>query len=402
MGPDSQGVSVGRAIISSVVDAPGDIMAWSVQRVVPAAGEESWTVLNPTHDVVAPVDRFLAHLSAVERSPATVRSYAFDLRDFVEFLDQAGLEWDRLRLEDLGRFVSWLRLSPAERGGNVTHLPRPVDHCSSSTINRKLSAVGSFYQFHQRHGVECEFLWSLRRGGSTGSWRPFLAHLGESPRRRREVKLRATKRTPRVLTADQVTVIVGACDHLRDRLLLALLAGTGMRIGEALGLRHEDIDTAGRVVRVQPRRNANRARAKTGARDIPVTPGLVRLFADYLFEEYGALDCDYVFVNLWAEPVGAPMTYASVIDLVARLRSRTGIHFTPHLFRHTYATELLNRDVPSEVVQKLLGHASVSTTIDTYSHLELRHVRAALESAGWLPTGDASAGHSDLVGGGIG
>jgi integrase len=124
--------------------------------------------------------------------------------------------------------------------------------------------------------------------------------------------------------------------------------------GEALGLRHEDIGTADRVVRVQPRRNANRARAKTGARDIPVTPGLVRLFADYLFEEYGSLDCDYVFVNHWADPVGAPMTYANVIDLVGRLRSRTGIHFTPHLFQHTYATELLNRDVPSEVVQKLL------------------------------------------------
>ena len=55
-------------------------MVWSVQRVVPPAGEESWTVVDPSHDVVAPVDRFLAHLSAVERSPATVRSYAFDLR----------------------------------------------------------------------------------------------------------------------------------------------------------------------------------------------------------------------------------------------------------------------------------------------------------------------------------
>lgn len=377
-------------------------MAWSVQRVVPPAGEESWTVLDPAHDVVAPVDRFLSHLSAVERSPATVRSYAFDLRDFVEFLDQAGVAWERVQLEDLGRFVSWLRLSPGERGGNVTHLPRAVDHCSAATINRKLSAVASFYQFHQRHGVECEFLWSLRHGGGTGSWRPFLAHLDESPRRRREVKLKAAKRTPRVLTPDQVTAIVDACDHLRDRLLFALLAGTGMRIGEALGLRHEDIDPAGRVVRVRSRRNVNRARAKTGARDIPVTPGLVRLFADYLFEEYGPLDCDYVFVNLWADPVGAPMTYPNVIDLVARLRDRTGIHFTPHLFRHTYATELLNRDVPSEVVQKLLGHASVSTRIDTYSHLELRHVRAALESAGWLPAWDAPADQANLVGGGIG
>jgi integrase/recombinase XerD len=267
-----------------------------------------------------------------------------------------------------------------------------VDHCSAATINRKLSAVGSFYQFHQRHGVECEFLWTIRKGGvSGGSWRPFLAHLGESPRRRREVKLRTTKRVPRVLTPAQVDTIVGSCDHLRDRFLFALLAGTGMRIGEVLGLRHEDIDTAGRLVRVRPRRNPNRARAKSGARDIPVTAGLVRVFADYLFEEYGPLDCDYVFVNLWAEPLGAPMTYANVIDLVARLRIRTGIRFTPHLFRHTYATELLNRDVPSEVVQKLLGHASVSTTIDTYSHLELRHVRASLERVGWLPAYDRTA-----------
>jgi hypothetical protein len=65
----------------------GGSVAWSVQRAVPPVGEESWTVLDP-HDVVAPVDRFLAHLSAVERSPATVRPYAFDLRDFVEFLAQ--------------------------------------------------------------------------------------------------------------------------------------------------------------------------------------------------------------------------------------------------------------------------------------------------------------------------
>lgn len=204
-------------------------MVWSVQRVVPPAGEEPWTVLDSAHDVVGAVDRFLAHLSAVERSPATVRSYAFDLRDYFELLDQMGLVWDRVQLEDLGRFVAWLRLSPAERGGNVTHLVRTVDHCSASTINRKLSAVGSFYQFHQRHGVECEFLWSLRRGGASGgSWRRFLAHLGESPQRRREVKLPTTKRTPRVLAPDQVTAIIDACDHLRDRLLFALLAGTGI------------------------------------------------------------------------------------------------------------------------------------------------------------------------------
>ncbi|HEY0691422.1 MAG TPA: site-specific integrase [Kribbella sp.] len=178
-------------------------MSWSVQRVVPPDGEESWTVLDPSHDVVAPVDRFLAHLRAVERSPATVRSYAFDLRDFVEFLNQAGVAWDEVRLEDLGWFVNWLRLSPAERGGNITRLPRAVDHCSASTINRKLSAVGWFPPAGRRR-VRVHVVAAPRREHRVVA--PVLALLGESPRRRRELK--TTKRVPRVLLADQITAVV--------------------------------------------------------------------------------------------------------------------------------------------------------------------------------------------------
>jgi integrase len=60
----------------------------------------------------------------------------------------------------------------------------------------------------------------------------------------------------------------------------------------------------------------------------------MRLYADYLNREYGALDSDYLFVNLWGEPVGHPMTYPAVYDLVGRLRRRTGVAFSPHLFRH--------------------------------------------------------------------
>jgi site-specific recombinase XerD len=364
-------------------------MPWSVQRVVLPVGEESWTVLDPAHDVVTAVDRFLAHLSAVDRSPTTVRSYAFDLRDYFAFLEQHNVPWADVRLEDVGRFVNWLRLAPNERSGPVVRLAQQADYCSASTINRKLSAVGSFYQFHHLHGTDVDFLRPVRGRGSGGSWQPLLAHLGRSSRARGELTPRSATRMPRAFSQDQVAAVLSACDHVRDRLLFSVLAGSGMRIGEALGLRHEDIDAAACVVRVRRRRNANSARAKTGDRDIPVQPGLVRMFADYLFEEYGTLDCDHVFVNLWSGPVGKPMTYAGVIDLVARLRERTGFHFTPHQFRHTYVTELLSRDVPSEVVQKLLGHSSVATTIDTYSHLEIRHVRTALVSAGWLSTTDA-------------
>jgi integrase/recombinase XerD len=65
---------------------------------------------------------------------------------------------------------------------------------------------------------------------------------------------------------------------------------------------------------------------------MPVTGRVIRLYADYLHAEYGDLDSDYVFVNPWSGPIGCPLTYQSVYDLVIRIRERTGITFGPHSF----------------------------------------------------------------------
>ena len=82
-----------------------------VQQVSPPDGStESWTVLDDDFAVIEPIDAFLAHLSAVERSPRTVRSYAFDLRDYLTFLESHRIDWATVCLEHLGRFVAWLRL----------------------------------------------------------------------------------------------------------------------------------------------------------------------------------------------------------------------------------------------------------------------------------------------------
>ena len=108
-----------------------------------------------------------------------------------------------------------------------------------------------------------DLLTRWRPGGRGGSWRPFLAHLGREPERRRVIALRSERRLPRELTAAEMTTLIEACERLRDRFLLTLLRGTGLRIGEALGLRHEDVDALRGVVVVRPRLNVNRARAKT-------------------------------------------------------------------------------------------------------------------------------------------
>ena len=120
-----------------------------------------------------------------------------------------------------------------------------------------------------------------RRGTRGGSWRPLLAHLGSRPERTRRIGLRAERRIPGTLDGEQVAAIVAACDRLRDRFLFTLLAETGLRIGEALGLRHSDIDAASRLVTVVPRANGNWARAKGGGRQVPVTARVIRLYSDF-------------------------------------------------------------------------------------------------------------------------
>jgi integrase len=363
-----------------------------VQRVLmPGSEVESWTVLGDDQVPLEPVERFLGYLTSIQKSPSTVKAYAHDLKDWFAYLMAGrGLDWQAVTVEDVAGFVAWLRLPPGCRDGKVAVLPTVESHCSAASVNRKLAALTSFCEFHARHGVRLAGLLTtmqpVGRRGSATSYKPFLHHVTKSgPRRGRAIKLKASRVRPDVLTAVEVQTILDACGHLRDRLLFAVLLDCGLRIGEALGLRHEDVDIAGRAVTVTPRPNDNRARAKAGiSRTVPASPELMRLYADYLTREYGSLDSDYVFVNLWSQPHGHPWTYAAVYDLVLRLRERTGIDFEPHQWRHTYATWLLRRGAGMESVKQLLGHASITTTIDTYGHLTVEDARRTLEAAGWF------------------
>ncbi|MGQ7788321.1 site-specific integrase [Nesterenkonia sp. K-15-9-6] len=360
-----------------------------VQRVVSPVNEvESWTVLDADGAPVAPIERYLAYLTRIERSPNTVKAYAHDLKDWFEFLSAEGLDWREVRLENVGEFVAWLRRPLHLRDGMIPVLPSVEHHCTESTVNRKLSALSAFYQHAVRHGIDLGELlrtWQLAGGRSSG-WKPFLHHISKkTPQSRRAISLNAMRKLPRVVTVAEVQAILDACDHLRDRFLFAVLFDTGIRIGEALGLRHEDIAAAGSQITVQPRTNDNGARSKSRAsRTIPVSAELVRLYADYLHLEYGDLDSDYVFVTLWGRPYGRPLTYAAVYDLVKRLRRRTGVDFDPHWYRHTAATRMLRDGVPIEVVSKLLGHADITTTTAVYGHLSVQDARKSLEEAGWF------------------
>lgn len=353
-----------------------------VQRVA-EGGRESWTVIGAARRPVEPIEAFLRWLTDTERSPNTVRAYAGDLRQFWEFISVRGYEWGDVGPEELGDFANWLR-RPAE---NVIVLARGESAREASTVNRKLAAVTAFYEFHHRQSAVpvAERLHPLWHRSGRGSFRPMLQGFAPLRSRSRPGRLPERRRLPRVLSLSEVEAILRAQTRVRDRLLFALLFQTGMRIGQALGLRHEDVVTwENRIELVCREDNANGARGKGGEGSVPVAAALMRLYAEYMHVEYGSVDSDYVFVNLWGGHVGRPMSYASVNDVVLRTRRTVGFHFTPHCFRHTYATLSRRAGVPLEVVSQLITHRSVQTTQEIYSHLDVEDLREELRQAGAL------------------
>jgi integrase/recombinase XerD len=369
-------------------------------------------VLGADHSVVAPIEEFLEHHRVIGSSPNTVRAYAKGLALWWGFLAREQVGWEEPGVGALRAFVTWLRtgLGPAVTPiGREATGPRAAP--AESTVAARLAAVVSFYRFqHEVHGRGAALARASMRSVRRGRYRPMLAHLeGRRERPASPLALRASvSGPPPVLTPVQVGAILDGCARLdqgrgewrgslRDRLLFATLAETGMRLGEALCLVHADWHT-GRgetpFVEVVPREHPHGLRTKGGrSRRIYVSDRLERLYGDYLWsltdaaEAAGRVVADdwFVFVNLAREPRFRALRAENVYATVGRLRRRLGpavpADFTPHWFRHAHATALLLAGVAEHVVMRRLGHADIQTTIDLYGWVtEDAQMRAV---AGW-------------------
>jgi len=381
-----------------------------VQAMDVAGGGRTWTVLGDDHLPVAPVEEFLEHHRVLGSSPNTVRSYAKGLELWWGFLVREGAGWEDPSVGTLRAFVTWLRTGLSSAVVSIA-AEAETRGPAEATVGARLAAVVSFYRFqHDVHGRGAMLARASTRQVRSGRYRPMLAHLeGRRDRRASPLRLRSpASGPPPVLTPSQVQAILEACARydpvsgewrgsLRDRLLFATLAETGMRLGEALCLQHADWRT-GRgetpLVEVVPREHPHGQRTKGGRpRRIYVSDTLERLYSDYvwlladLVDAAGRVLADdwFVFVNLAREPRFSAMRPESVYARVGRLRRRLGdtvpVEFTPHWFRHTHATALLLAGVPEHVVMRRLGHADIQTTIDLYGWVtEDAELRAV---AGW-------------------
>jgi integrase/recombinase XerD len=341
-----------------------------VQRVrIPETDTVSWLVLSDDFLPIQPILTFLRYLENLERSPNTIRAYAGHLKLYWEYLTSIQLDWTKVRLSELAEFVAWLR----EPEPGVILLQEHEAKRSESSINAILAAVTSFYDFHQRNGTAGDIPLYREQFLPHRRYKSFLHHITKRKKARsRLIKLKVRPKQHKTLTKTQIDTLVAACHRVRDRFLLRLLAETGMRIGQALGLRHEDVVSWDNEIRIVPREtNTNRVRSKSlEPYTVHVTQELMELYTDYLLNEFGEIDSDYVFVNLWDGPIGEPITYSNAIDLFRRLSKKTGIQVHPHMLRHTHATELIRSGWDAAKVQKRLGHADVQTTLNIYTHLE--------------------------------
>ena len=276
---------------------------------LPARGIESFTVIGPDLRPVELIDEYLAWLTDCERSPNTVEAYAHDLRAFWTFLAERGLSWDQVGVLELGEFAAWAR-RPAE---NVVVLADEAARVSARTVNRMLSGVVGFYELQARRGSTLAKDLIVKTRSGRGGYKPFLHGIARSRPRGRAVRLPERRSLPSTLSLEQVAAVIDCQGRLRDRFLFALLASTGMRIGQALGLRHEDVVAWERRIVIRAREDApRRARSKGGAEGgVPVPAELMRLWNDYMHEEYRDLDSDFVFVNLWG---GADRAAADLQD----------------------------------------------------------------------------------------
>jgi integrase/recombinase XerD len=363
-------------------DVRGRAGAFVVRRVfLPERSRESFTVIGPDLRPVAVVDEYLAWLTDCERSPNTVEGYARDLRAFWTFLAEHGLEWERVGVSELAEFAAWAR-RPAV---NVVVLAEEAARLSARTVNRMLSGVVGFYEFQARRGSTLAHDLVVKTRSGRGGYKPFLHGIARSRPRGRAVRLPERRSFPKTLSLEQVAAVIDCQERLRDRFLFALLASTGMRIGQALGLRHDDVVAWERRIVIRAREDTpRRARSKGGAEGtVPVAPELMRLWNDYMHEEYGDLDCDFVFVNLWGGQVGRPLTYSNVDRIVERTKQKAGFHFTAHWLRHTYATLAYRDGVQLEVIGALLTHRSPTSTL-IYTHPTAEDLRAVLAERGVL------------------
>jgi len=367
---------------------------------VPGRGRMYYLV-DDKLDFIAEVKEFLDWKMATKRAPATIKAYCFRLSWYYRFLAQRSLSVFETTPADLTEFVIWL-CNPYRDTKTITPVYQQSP-LTATSVNLILQAVGALYHFLVRRGMLAESP-VVYVDVPRGKWlkeRDLLDHTrrGHAVVQRMELKLKEPDQHPPTVSEEDFQSFVnsiqmgenpnGDSTGFRDRLLCLMLKEGGFRIGELLGMHMEDLEFGKHGVHVRFRPdNENGARAKAGyGRDrfVHLPDDVLGLLDIYLTEVWIEADphTDHLWIVLRKEArdqagrrtYGTALTLSSVEKMFQHYSKKSKVTLHPHVLRHTHATELVRsylRDGDSvdwKFVQERLGHASVVTTMQTYTHL---------------------------------
>jgi integrase/recombinase XerD len=286
------------------------------------------------------------NFSRIERglSNNSISAYSRDLQRFLDFLTNNSIELSKFDQEDLEGFITEL---------NDANL-------AISSINRVLSTLRSFYGFLERN------------------------HQRENPMK--DVQSRKIPlRLPKALTIAQITAIIDGSVtddqviSLRNKAILELLYSTGGRVSEIVGLNMNDLSESNEVRVIKLRGKGGKERV------VPMGSFAVKALDDYVVRVRPALVLkntknknDALFLNQRGTRISRQSAWQIVVDSAKKSGLSEGI--SPHVFRHSFATHLLDGGADIRVVQELLGHSSVTTT-QIYTLITIDKIRESYSLA---------------------
>ncbi len=354
-----------------------------VRRVPSEDGGSAFELLDDDGEAIQVVSSFLRHLAARGYSPNTLSAYAHDLLHFFRFLSRRGIGYEDFSpAESLG-LLGYLR--EATSSGTARRLVpvlvttaggQTATRLSPATVNHVLAAVSSLYEYLILSGRfgggenPIRKVPDLETARVTGRHHPFMGRASRQRPLRRAVRVRMPIRLPRPLDDGQVAALFESLRKLRDKAMLLLMLQGGLRPGEVLNLRLEDIQYGRRRVIVRYRTDHPKG-ARTKSRTERVVdlhePETLATLSEYVMRERPSdTQTPFVFLvggkgNRRHEPLG----YQALVKLFARHCEKLGIRepwVTPHALRHTHATRMWEGGMRELTLQKRLGHASPEST----------------------------------------
>lgn len=284
------------------------------------------------------VTLFLEHLQYEKRvSEHTLIAYRSDLEQWEQYLK---LSYEGVGVEKV--------TSPMLRSWIVSLVEEGL---ASTSVNRKIATLRSFYKFLRRKEL-----------------------IGKDPSKNL-LSLKSPSKLPVYVEEKALTVLFDQVEFpegfvgLRDRLLLELLYGTGIRLAELTGLQVNQVDLAQRTIRVFGKRAKERI--------IPVTTELVRMIELYLAERGDAETSILLLTDSHKAvyPVFVQRIVKKYLSAVTTISKKS-----PHVLRHSYATHLLNNGADLNAIKELLGHANLAAT-QIYTHNSIEEIKKTFRQA---------------------